>query len=210
MPAAGIPNWIAPTLHRTAGRDPLALQTITQDRIIPVLLPGILALSRRARYFSFHCFLLDEYARRRMPATNAALSKFLLAREYELALAVEMCPRECGASPVGRDRTGPATAVVRDAYERGESVESALAGYGLYYRSPLAELGLVARAGTLLGENPTPIDVLVPGSTASTLADSFRSAVAGTDYFKKHIVGLRAGSCRAPETTQLCSVPKCS
>lgn len=184
------PQWISPTLHRTAGRDPLALQTITQDRIIPVLLPGILALSQRARYFSFHCFLLDEYAQRQMPATNAALSKFLLAREYELALAVEMCPRECGSAPVGRLRSGPAAAVVRDSYKRGESVESALAGYGLYYRSPLAELGLVARAGTMLGDTPTPIDVLIPDGRGPALADAFRSAVADTDYYNNHFTGL--------------------
>ena len=186
-----LPQWISPTLHRTAGRDPLALQTITQDRIIPILLPGILALSRRARYFSFHCFLLDEYARRKMPASNAALSKFVLAREYELALAVELCPRGCGSSPVGRDRSGPATAYVHDAYARGESVESPLGGYGLYYRSPLSDLGLVARAGTLLGGTPTPIDVLVPGGKGLPLADAFRSSVRDTDYFKKHFVGLK-------------------
>src|SRR5712691_11809671 len=117
-----IPAWIAPTLNRTAGRDPLALQTITQDRIIPSLLPGILALSRRARYLSFHCFLLDEYRRRKLPASNAALGKFILAREYDFALAVEMCPRQCGSSPVGRDRTGSAAAVEQESYERGESV----------------------------------------------------------------------------------------
>lgn len=189
MPATAIPHWIAPTLHRTAGRDPLALQTITQDRIIPVLLPGILALSRRARYFSFHCFLLDEYERRQLPATNAALSKYLLRREYELALAVEMCPRECGASPVGRDRSGPEAAVLRESYERGESVESALAGYGLYYRSPLVELGLIARAGTLLGDKPTAIDVLVPGGRGQAIAEAFRSAVKDSDYFKNHFIG---------------------
>lgn len=191
-PTGNLPQWISPTLHRTAGRDPLALQTITQDRIIPVLLPGILALSRRARYFSFHCFLLDEYARRGLPATNAALSRFMLAREYELALAVEMCPRECGSSPVGRDRSGPAAAAIKESYERGESVESSLAGYGLYYRSPLVDLGLVARAGTLLGDKPTAIDVLVPNGRGHALAGAFRAAVAETDYFLNHFVGLGA------------------
>lgn len=189
-PATTLPQWISPTLHRTAGRDPLALQTITQDRIIPLLLPGILALSGRARYFSFHCFLLDEYARRQLPATNAALSKFMLAREYEHALAVEMCPRECGSSPVGARRSGPAAAVVKNSYDRGESVESALAGYGLYYRSPLADLGLVARAGTLLGDKPTAIDILVPGGRGRQLAETFRTAVADTDYFTNYFVGL--------------------
>jgi hypothetical protein len=183
-------QWISPTLHRTAGRDPLALQTITQDRIIPVLLPGILALSRRARYFSFHCFLLQEYANRQLPASNAALSKFILEREYEFALAVDMCPRRCGSSPVGRDRTGPVTVAARKSYERGESVESPLGGYGLYYRSPLVELGLVARAGTLLGEKPTAIDVLVPDGRGPALAEAFRSAVARTAYFQKHFTRL--------------------
>lgn len=119
-----------------------------------------------------------------MAATNAGLSKFILAREYELALAVEMCPRKCGSSPVGRDRSDPAAAMRQDVYERGESVESALGGYGLYYRSPLAELGLVARAGTLLGEKPTPIDVLLPGGRGPALAEAFRSAVSNTDCFK--------------------------
>ena len=186
---ASVPRWIAPTLHRTAGRDPLALQTITQDRIIPVLLPGILALSQRARYFSFHCFLLDEYAKRQMPATNAALSKFLLAREYEYALAVDLCPNHCGSSPVGRNRSSAVTTFPRETYKRGESVESALAGYGLYYRSPLAELGLVARAGTILGGTPTAIDVLVPDSKGPALAEAFRSAIEHTDYLENHFVG---------------------
>lgn len=190
LSAPAVPRWIAPTLNRTAGRDPLALQTITQDRIIPSLLPGILALSRRARYFSFHCFLLGEYARRQMPASNVALGKFILAREYEFALAVEMCPRHCGSSPVGRDRSGPAVADDRDSYERGESVENSLGGYGLYYRSPLADLGLVARAGTILGEEPTPIDVLIPGGRGGTLAEAFRSAVSDTNYMTKHFMGL--------------------
>lgn len=184
------PQWIASTLHRTPGRDPLALQTITQDRIIPLLLPGILALSRRARYFSFYCFLLDEFARRRMSPTNAVLSKFILAKEYELALAIEMCPRNCGSSPIGRNRTGPAIAQNPSSFGRGESVETPLGGYGLYYRSPLVELGLVARMGTPLGDIPTPIDVLVPEELGIEAADAFRSAIKATQYFKKHFAGI--------------------
>lgn len=191
-PASTLPQWISPTLHRTPGRDPLSLLTITQDRIIPVLVPGILAISRRARYFSFHCFLLDEYARRKMPASNASLSKFILSREYELALAVEMCPRECGSSPMGRNRSGPATRTKRETYDRSESVETFLGGYALGYRSPLAELGIVAKAGTLLGDKPTAIDVLVPNGRGQGLAEAFRSAVEETNYFQSQFVGLGA------------------
>jgi hypothetical protein len=54
-------EWLEPALREIAGQDPLGLQTITTDRILPGLLPGVLALSRRARYFSIYAFLLLRY-----------------------------------------------------------------------------------------------------------------------------------------------------
>jgi hypothetical protein len=36
------PRWIAPSLEIKEGRDPLGLQTTTQDRLMPLLLPGAL------------------------------------------------------------------------------------------------------------------------------------------------------------------------
>jgi hypothetical protein len=86
---AGFPAWIKPGLSVKTGRDPLGLQTITIDRIMPQLLPGILALSQRARYFSFYPFLLAEYQDRQLYPTNNALSAFIKAREYEYGLANE-------------------------------------------------------------------------------------------------------------------------
>ena len=71
---AGFPEWIKPGLSVKTGRDPLGLQTITIDRIMPQLLPGILALSQRARYLSFYPFLLAEYQAHKLPPTNSALS----------------------------------------------------------------------------------------------------------------------------------------
>jgi hypothetical protein len=41
-------EWVTPSLTMKRGRDPLGLQTITLDRIMPGLLPGVLALSQRA------------------------------------------------------------------------------------------------------------------------------------------------------------------
>jgi len=70
-------------------------------------------------------------------------------------------------------------------YERGESVESPLGGYGLYYRSPLAEFGIVARAGTLLGDLPITVDVLTESDCAAHMAAGFRSAVEATEYFQR-------------------------
>ncbi len=191
-----MPQWIEPALHVTAGRDPIGIQTITIDRIIPQLVPSVLALSRRARYLSIYAFLLDEYRAQRLPATKPALSDFLRAREYEYALAVQLCPRGCGnkaTAVVGKLTAGPAVRQHDDTLPRGASVESFLGGYGLYYRTPMVDLGLVVPAGSLLGDTPTPIDVLADEQMhphAATLAATFREAVADTAYYQDHMRGI--------------------
>lgn len=178
----GPPRWISGSLSVKEGRDPLGLQTTTQDRLMPMLLPGILELSRRARYFSFHAFLLDRYRSLRLAADSSSLSTFIKAREWEYGLAVLNCPRDCGSSPVGMSSLRSVVNQDVSAYPRGLSVKTAFGGYGLYYRSPLAELGIVARAGTQLGERPTAIDVLRDTPRARRLAASFGNAVMDTEY----------------------------
>ena len=180
----GPPRWLAPSLEVRMGRDPLGLQTTTQDRLTPVLLPGILQLSRRIRYFSFHAWLLHTYQERKFTADNNALSAFIKAREWEYGLAVLKCPHDCDSSPVGAQslwgvvsQPGP--------FPRGESVKSPFGGYGLYYRSPMADVGIVARAGTLLGESPIPIDVLYETERSRRLVATFDDAVAGTAYAQR-------------------------
>lgn len=178
------PRWIAASLVAKEGRDPLGLQTTTQDRLLPILLPGILELSRRARYISFYAFLLDEYRQRRLPPDGGSLSAFVKRREWDFGLAVQRCPAKCHSSPVGARRLGN-LAGRPSPFPRGESVESAFGGYGLYYRSPMAMLGIVARAGTRLGDQPIPIDVLYPTDRAIRLAEGFRAAVRDTEYYRR-------------------------
>lgn len=191
-PLPGTPSWIEPSLHVTAGRDPLGLQTITLDRIMPLLLPGILVLSQRARYFSFHSFLLSEYQRLRLPLSNNDLSAFIKHREFEYAVAVQLCPRGCGAQSsgvVGKLRTGPAAQASGETIMRQESVESPLGGYGLYYRSPMIDLGLVVPRGSELGDIVTEVDVLHPAAPGRALAEAFGGAIADTSYFRQYMVG---------------------
>ena len=180
--SGGAPRWIVASLDVKEGRDPLGLQTTTQDRLMPRLLPGVLELSRRARYLSFHAYMLDKYRELRLPADGGSLSAFLKAREWEYGLAVLNCPHGCESSPVGAQRLRAMVNHQDPPYPRGESVESAFGGYGLYYRSPLAELGIVARAGTLLGDTPTTVDVLYNTDRARQLAATFREAIVGTRY----------------------------
>jgi hypothetical protein len=56
IPSEPLCEWLERGLREIAGQDPLGIQTITTDRILPALLPGVLALSRRARYFSVYAF----------------------------------------------------------------------------------------------------------------------------------------------------------
>lgn len=189
---AGFPEWIKPGLNVKAGRDPLGLQTITVDRIMPQLLPGILALSLRARYFSFYPFLLAEYQTHKLPPTNNALSSFIKAREYEYGLAVQLCPKGCGSrwsAVVGKNRVDPAVKSGADPLPRGESVQSFLGGYGLYYRSPLIDLQIVAPRGALLAATPTPVDVLHQEEWITALAKHFGNAIRDTTYYKQYFWG---------------------
>ena len=192
---AGVPDWIARSLNVKPGRDPIGLQTITLDRIMPILLPGILVLSRRARYFTFFPFLLQTFRELQLPASNDVLSEFIKLREFEFACAVHLCPNGCvesSSGAVGSSRAGPAVRGQQaDAtIARRESVESYLGGYGLYYRSPLIDLGLVVPKGTVLAsETVTPVDVLHPDGRADALADAFREAIADTAYYRKWMLG---------------------
>lgn len=126
-----LPEWIKSTLDIKAGRDPLGLQTITQDQAMPMLVPGILALSRRARYFSFYPFLLREYQERQLPSTNQRLSEFMKRRELDLAVAVMLCEHDCRNLRSGAVGTRRATTIVnsqQDPVTRAESVDSFLGG----------------------------------------------------------------------------------
>ena len=122
-PTVQMPRWVARSLRFAEGRDPLGFQTTTQDRLMPVLLPGVLELTRRARYFSFHAFLLDEYRSRRLPADVKSLSDFIKRCEWDLGLAVQRCHNYCGSSPVGARLLGN-LATRPGPFPRGESVES--------------------------------------------------------------------------------------
>ena len=127
-PPPGWPEWVdQDDFEVKDGRDPLGLETITTDRIVPRLVPGVLALSTRARYFSFHLFLLDEFARRRLDPTRENQSIFFRTREFEYGAAVLLCPR-CGptAAPVGAQSLRGIVRRAKDEIARGFSVDSEL------------------------------------------------------------------------------------
>jgi hypothetical protein len=189
-PPPGWPEWVdQDDFEVKDGRDPLGLETITTDRIVPRLVPGVLAGSTRARYFSFHMFLLDEFTRRRLTPTRENQSIFFRTREFEYGAAVLLCPH-CGstAAPVGAQTLRGIVRRAEDEIARGFSVESELGGYGLYYRTPLRDLGLVHQRGTVVDGETLPVDVL-SGRRAARIAAAFRNAIKDTTYYRRYFIG---------------------
>jgi hypothetical protein len=76
-PPPEVPQWVSSGLQITNGRDPLGLDSIATYRIMPQLFPGILELSRRARYFSFFAYLVDEFAKRHPDGKVSDLDRFI-------------------------------------------------------------------------------------------------------------------------------------
>lgn len=103
------PGWIAASPMKNEGRDPLGLQTTTQDRLMPLLLPDILELSRRARYFTFHAFLLAEYRDR--PPGNRRRPARRPGPEHRQPLLRRR--GQCSRSPLARTRAPRARNPVR-------------------------------------------------------------------------------------------------
>lgn len=183
--ASVAPQWIRASLEHKDGRDPLGLQTTTQDRLMPALLPDINELTRRARYLSFYAFILDEYRQANGPLVKSQLSSYLKAREWELGLAVLRCPNQCGSAPVGANKLRRIEFGVEE-LPRGESVDSVNGGYGLYYRTTMVALDLSIPAGHPLGDSVVPIDVVSPRERARDLAAAYRSSIAETDYYTRY------------------------
>lgn len=158
---------------------------------MPALLPGVLALSQRARYLAIYPFLLSLYEERRLTADNASLGEFIRLREYELCLAMQLCPRHCGAAnAIGSERARPDARDEPDEFPRRHSVESPMGGYGLYYRSPLVDLDVVIPAGATLGETTTGVDVLARSMHARALSAAFGEAIKDTTYARLHMNGV--------------------
>lgn len=181
-------EWLEPSLTDTAGRDPLGLNTITLDRVLPDLIPAILQISERARYFSIYPWMLWQFAERRLPATAAELDRFIRRREYELCLAMKLCPHCDAVGAIGSKNAGPRVTAGDDPLDRGVSVQTAMGGFGLYYRSPLQALGAVAPAGTPLGSDqiPTPIELLAQDRLARELAEAFHASIEKTEYYRSY------------------------
>lgn len=79
------PNWIEKIYKEEDGQDYLGLRLV-QGHIVDHLLPGIITITPRARYYAFYSWLMVEYANHKHPA-GWSLKKFIRRREQIFGLA---------------------------------------------------------------------------------------------------------------------------
>lgn len=124
--------------------------------MLPALSPAIDVLTQRPRYYSFYAFLLDEFIRRGRPAPAELPGWRSMGRassSFRLALiCVGTRPHrpehDRGRYAVGTNKTSGLAARELPAYDtQTDYIDSDLGGYGLYYRTVMAELGLIYLGG---------------------------------------------------------------
>lgn len=179
----GQPAWTASMYQPGTGMDHLGLASVSQDRILRALSPGINVLTIHPRYWSVYVWLLTEFWDRDLPRTHAAWGRFLKPRERVFVAAVLSCPRHGTDIPevAGKRRIG------KELEEGAKAVDPAAAylknsrgGYPIY-ASAIAQLGL-----SVLDRDTEQFRCDAPTDAGRRVGLTVRDWVAATKYYSDH------------------------
>ena len=169
-------RWIKPIYNKIDGQDYLGLRLV-QERIVGHLLPGIITITPRARYYAFYSWLLVEYAQQH-PA-GWSFNHFVRRREQIFGLA-NIAHRSTVAGLAGSQKFSThwqeheSETLLR--LEVEDYLQAARRGYGLY-AGVMRALGLVAEHEDDQGWEVTPKGI--------ELADAFAQAIRETEYYRR-------------------------
>lgn len=171
------------------GMDHLGLASVSQDKILRVLSPGINVLTVHPRYWSFYIWLLTEFWEKELPRTQAAWGRFLKPRERVFVAAVLSCPRHETRIPevAGKQRVGKE--LEQGAHEINPNagyLKNPRGGYPIY-ASAIAQVGL-----SILGRDTDQFRCDAPTDAGRRLGLIVREWVANTAYFKNHFNNVEA------------------
>lgn len=183
------PQWITKMYPSKVGRDHLGLGSVSSDQILPSLSPSINVLTYHPRYYSFYVFLLDEFWRQDRPRSAEAWEYFYRPRELIFSLGANLPAHKAECLEHGEMGKIVGASITQGlAFREQETyntqtyyIKSSLGGYGLYYRSVMAELGIIYPGGRGL---PYPVDV--PSERGKKVAAAFRTAVNQTVYYQEY------------------------
>lgn len=153
--------------------------SVSSDRILPALSPGINVLTVHPRYWSFYSWVLDDFWAADLPRNRASFVSFYRPREAVFSMACHVCDAPEHATIAGNvngSRRISPKVNDSDFDPQFDYIKEPLGGYGLYYRSAMELTGSLVVASPA---NGFPVDAPTP--IGRGLAASFRSAVAGTE-----------------------------
>src|SRR3954454_5255495 len=85
------PVWGARVYDTKGGQDHLGLGSVSSDRILPALSPGINVLTVHPRYWSFYSWVLNDFWAADLPRNRASFVSFYRPREAIFSMACHVC-----------------------------------------------------------------------------------------------------------------------
>lgn len=151
--------WLAPFWGKkgySTGRDPLGMQ-VASIATYAILLPGLTNLTRRVRYYSFYCWVIERYAKDESSTASDIFKRFVRRAELQFAYGMTVCFPDSPAV-VGKDWAVRALRDLGDSVPDEHQVDLAngadqnagptywkysLGAFGQYFLGSLLQLGLV-------------------------------------------------------------------
>ena len=185
------PAWAARAYAPAGGQDHLGLGSVSSDRILPSLSPGINVLTIHPRYWSLYAWILDDFWTHDLPRTRAAFVQFYRPREVLFSFACQLCDmpehQTVTGNIVGSRRTAREVATATEFDPGFDYIKEGLGGFGLYYRSAMEATGLIERADSAVG---LPYDTVTPAGKA--LAAAYRSEVGDAELVRTFLTSPAA------------------
>ncbi len=143
------------------GLDPLGNQN-TSDATFQMILPGLNNVTGRLRYYSYYCWLLDQYSERIGSTDPAHFRHFIRKAEYLTALAAQLNPNDTksisGSSYSSKelDKNKSVIYLNEGIYKPDGDTENTywkfpLGIFGQYYLGSMRDIGLLTEHSTQNG-----------------------------------------------------------
>lgn len=180
-----LPRWTTELREVGSGVDHLGLGVVS-NQLLGIVAPDLYVLTLHPGYHSFYAFVLDEFWRRDLPRSQRAWQEFYRSKELIFSVAGNMCahPAYNGnfRGIVGSGKTsGFASRAPEDGYATDLNyIKHALGGYGRYYRSVMASMGVI------YPQQDTSYPVDLPTDLGKELAAEFRARIAETSYWRQY------------------------
>jgi hypothetical protein len=174
-----LPQWSEPLAKQLTGEDHLGIESAATS-YQQHLLPGIITVTDRARYYSFYAWVLLRFIqdnKYKLKHLDDFKGKFFKRHEMAFLMGAHT-HHNSGRLLIGGQKSGK---ILR---ESGEDIsldakyfENVLGGFGQYYRAQMVQFGLINEP-----EEAGAIYTLTPRGFA--MAQAFEQSIQNTHYFQ--------------------------